>query len=83
MEQKQKGILIGMLTLVGILVLILFSGYYNQVKTLKQEIETLKQRNYNDSILVSEYQEAFHIFFDKSKISAEEFSKILDSLNRK
>ncbi len=83
MEHNEKGILIGLISVSSLIFLVLFSLFYNETKILKEEVKILKQKNYNDSVLVSEYQEAFHIFFDKNKISAEEFSIILDSVNCK
>lgn len=55
----------------------------NKVKTLSIEIDHLRERNYNDSVLVSEYQDALDQYMDIDLKAADEFMRIIEKINTK
>lgn len=53
----------------------------DKVKALNAEIVELRQKYYNDSILVSEYQEALDRYREIDPLSASDFSKLVEQIN--
>lgn len=55
----------------------------DKVKTLSIQIGDLRERNYNDSVLLSEYQEALEEYVYLDPKAADEFMRIIEKINTK
>jgi len=56
---------------------------FKSAKPKDVNLDTLKQRAYNDSILVSEYQEALDQYMEVDPKGADEFMRIIEKINTK
>lgn len=62
----------------------LFLGYIHHLRVVRQRdqvIATLRQRHYNDSLLLDEYQRAMSVTIKDNPAVADGFSKVMDSIN--
>ena len=50
----------------------------NRIKTLNIEIGDIREKSYNDSVLLSEYQEALYQYMQTDPKAAVEFMKLME-----
>jgi len=55
----------------------------NRIKALNIEIGNIREKSYNDSVLVSEYQEALEEYIYLDPKAADEFMRIIEKINTK
>lgn len=55
----------------------------DKIKALTIQVGDLREKNHNDSILVSEYQEALDQYMDIDPKAADEFMKLVEKVNTK
>ena len=55
----------------------------DKVKALTIQVGDLRKKNHNDSILVSEYQEALDQYMDVDPKAADEFMRLVEKVNTK
>lgn len=82
MKENDFSFLIVSIMISSLLFLVIIGNYVDENKKLKIQVETIKKEE-NKDFLLEEYQESFKIFMDKNPECALEFSKIIDSINRK
>jgi len=52
-----------------------------EMRDMRREIEHLNDRNYNDSVLLYEYQKALNEFMKEDSICAMKFMQKIESIN--
>lgn len=53
----------------------------DNIKSLSNQIEEVRQKNHNDSVLLYEYQEALDRYRKIDPLSASDFSKLIEQIN--
>jgi hypothetical protein len=55
----------------------------DEIKILITQVRDLREKNHNDSILVSEYQEALDEYIEIDPKAADQFIRIVEKINTK